>query len=270
MRLHERATVVVLEQGSLESVSSTPELDVELVWWWGRISPLDTQTFVTDMLRSQGSEIDVAMITELARFDLLFAEELARHWDRRPDSLQLFIRRYGRAVHAQPLDGDWEQSMTRREPTIRMIDAWSAGFLDEWDLSRTTRHLVVEPRLEEIVRERLWRAQIRTLYPEIEFARQRVARWVDANRWLLTPGHQGADIIALEVGQLSGLIRSTPALSVHTQWRELADWLRSSRNSLAHLEPLTAAEIRTGRRLMSVVGADVEPQLERQRRDEVI
>jgi hypothetical protein len=91
---------------------------------------------------------------------------------------------------------------------------------------------------------------VRSLLPEIELERQRLAEWALAHRRALSSYWARQDVLALEIGPLCKLINETAALRAERTQFEAARWLRDARNSLSHWQVIDLKRLRDGRRIL--------------------
>jgi hypothetical protein len=241
----DRPRLLVL--GGHECAASLARAELlETQWWWGVLDRLDTASLVRrEHFGRGGNGLLRDTVTEVAGFDLRLACHLAAEWDgderTLPDALAGYqgLARQGAAVPSElphsstPLDA----------PPAAMLALWDQGLVDAWDAFPVYLHPCCAPR--EALRQRIWRAQIRCLMPQIDEERARIAVWL--RREVRTAGEDEI----LEPGDLYEIMQANPALK---SWRgghryRLVCWLRQARNQLAHLNVLAPEDIAHGQRL---------------------
>jgi hypothetical protein len=210
-------------------------------WWWNVFDRLDSLVALRRAV--DASEVVLETAAEVAQFDLNLAIELARHAPAAGLDADTVEDLLGPPhpdtppAYASAIASDAERPMSES------MDGWRAGALGFWDGSEQAAvgRLGVDRRSE--IEHRVWKAQLRALFPDVETSRRTVASWVKANRHLFGVDvlddaieHDKAarqEIQRLSAGSLAHLIRGLDP-SVHSRRRSLAHDLRDVRNALAH------------------------------------
>lgn len=219
-------------------------------WWWGVVTPLDTEVFVAELADGRNWEpAFVEAATEVVGFDLSLAGPLIREWDGSLAGLRPLLSGYG-------LDGEggeWSWSprpSPRAQPPTDSVAAWSAGVVNAWgdrDPHVHACHAAAEN--PNALQHLIWLGQVRSLMPRIEIERQALAEWVYERRNLLPQGWRSKEIRSLEVAELAVIFRF-PAFQKHQSRAQLARWLHRTRNAIAHLEIIGVNELEYARRLL--------------------
>jgi hypothetical protein len=219
-------------------------------WWWGVVSPLDTEVFAAELAKSRSWEpAFVEPVTEVAGFDLTLARTLVEEWDGALASLRPLLTEYGLDQGGE----DWRWSprpSPRAQPPADTIAAWSAGLVNAWG-DRDPRVHACQAAAESpnALQHLIWLGQVRSLMPRIEIERQALAEWVYERRNLLPQGWRGKEIRSLEVVDLATIFRF-PAFQKHQRRAHLARWLHQTRNAIAHLEILDVSELEQARQML--------------------
>jgi len=243
-----RPQLVVL--GGRELIKLLPASETSLVplWWTGVMDRLDTSVYVAGAGGVEGeAEVLRESIVEVAGYDLGLALHLAHSWNGSEPQLFGLLRSY------DAVDPPESGLPTARGDVHLGPDAelWDAGLLDRWD-SRDAAHvhssMLLALNRTDLIRARLWRAQLRTVMPVIDEHRGRIADWLRSE---VREGYPLPEIP--EPVDLYRAFQDHPRLKT---WREgrrkrLVSWMRDSRNSLAHMRPLAMSEVRRGQKLMS-------------------
>jgi hypothetical protein len=218
-------------------------------WWWGVVTPLDTEVFVAELAGGRRWEpAFVEAATEVAGFDLSLAEMLVQEWDGALASLRPLLREHA----GDSESGDWRWSprpSPRAQPPTDSIAAWSAGIVNAWG-DRDPRVHVCHAAAESpnALQHLIWLGQVRSLMPRIEIERQALAEWVYERRNLLPRGWRSKDVRSLEVVDLATIFQF-PAFRKHQSRAQLARWLHRTRNAIAHLEILDVSELEQARQM---------------------
>lgn len=247
----QRLVICAMCGASATDVMPDEDLVLRRHWWWGALSRLDAEVFVADLV--YGTAVDpviAASIVEVATFDLALAQKLVDQWQGNVAELLPLLDEY---AHRHDSLGSAERvavPRSDRQPPRQVLEMWSRGAVNRWsEIDPCLHSAAAGVRGGREITSRVWRAQVRTLLPEIELERQRLAEWALRNRRALTDTWARADVAGLEIGPLYKLISETTALRAqHEQW-ELARWLRNARNLLAHWDVVDARQLREGRRL---------------------
>lgn len=225
-------------------------------WWWGVVTPLDTEVFIAEMVRNRGWEpAFVETVAEVAGFDLGLGRLLVEEWDGAPSSLGPLLNSYG--ADRDGGERAWStRASPRSRPPVDSVDAWSAGLVNAWgDRDPHVHACHAAAASPDALNRLIWLGQVRSLMPRIEIERQALAEWVYARRNRLPPGWRRKDIRSMEVVDLATIFRF-PSFQKDHQRAPLARWLHSTRNAIAHLEILDAsdleqAKLMLGRRAMA-------------------
>ncbi len=220
---------------------------IEHLWWWGVLDRLDTASFVQRRLTSLvRDDLRRDTIAEIAGFDLELADYLVAEWDGDERTLPAALAGFtGPGWPAVRIPRGLPASSTALgAPPAAMLPMWDQGLADAWDAFAVYLHPCSAPA--DVLRARIWRAQVRCLMPLIDEERARIAAWLRRDVRALR------DDEMLEPGDLYAVMQASPALK---SWRggyryRLVRWLRDARNRLAHLSVLTPEEISQGRRLI--------------------
>ena len=242
----EPPVLIVVAAGDADAVLPPPNPLLRVHWWWGVVDRLDVAVHLKD-LDHRLDAVDREQLIEVAGGDLDLVEALAASGCRDVASIAgLCVERaaeldYGGQIERHPRIGP--------DPGLH-AEAWSAGVVDafegreHWHAGLLAR---VEPRQLE---RRIWTAQVRSLLPMIDLWRMELIEL--ARNHKLVPEHLLT--LDLEVGELSRLLAR--ARDRHSLG-ELSDWLRRSRNHLAHLEVVPPQTRDAGLRLVARAGLTV-------------
>lgn len=219
-------------------------------WWWGIVSPLDTEVFVTELAGERAWQPAFGeTVAEVAGFDLSLAAMLVEEWDGALESLPSLLRAY----HLHPDEGThrWSpEPSPRPQPLSDSIAAWSAGLVNAWGERDPHAHpCYVCAFKPDSLGRLIWLGQVRSLMPRIEIERQALADWIYARRNRLPPQWKGREVRSLEVGALAAIFAIPPFRNDHRR-APLARWLHRARNAIAHLEILDPHEIEQARRML--------------------
>lgn len=219
-------------------------------WWWGVVTPLDTEVFVAELAQDRSWEpAFVEPVTEVAGFDLTLAGMLVQEWDGAPASLRPLLSDY----FAGQESGDWRWSprpSPRAQPPTDSVAAWSAGIVNAWGHRDPQVHVChVAAESPNALQHLIWLGQVRSLMPRIEIERQALAEWVYERRNLLPQGWRDKEIRSLEVADLASIFRF-PSFQQHQSRAQLARWLHRTRNAIAHLEILSVSELEQARQML--------------------
>lgn len=229
----ERAAVIVHVVGRLGVEVPDSDTNLRVLWWWGALSSLDLAVLVDEAGRDA---LDTATITEVARWDVDLAEQLAARWDGNPRSLNEHVVRVadcdngliGLDGPAGPVPGEARA-------------AWADGLVDSW-VGRRDRH----PSLVDTdgMDRRRWHAQVRVVYPWLEELRAEAAVLVAelASRSHLSDAAV-EELLTCELGPLRHLACFEHRLPVPAHMRDVLDRAVSARNALAHLSPVDSVTL---------------------------
>lgn len=217
-------------------------------WWWGVITPLDTEVFVSELARERPwRPAFTQTVSEVSGFDLGLAAMLVEGWDGVPFNLGPLLRDH--EIYSRAGQGSWSPKPSPRpRPPSESIEAWSIGLVNAWGERDPHEHACSACAAKSDALNRLvWLGQVRSLMPRIEIERQALAEWVHARRDRLTPWWKQQDIRSLEVSRLASIFETTGFRNDQKR-ASLARWLRETRNAIAHLEILDTEELEQARR----------------------
>ncbi len=224
------------------------EPSIRRFWWWGVLSRLDGEVYVANSSPSVDFDKGSAIV-ELAAYDFDFMQLLLEEWDGEADSIGVLIEHYTSTLRLEELPPLVSLAKSAEAPPHQLIDYWASGVINSWSGIDPCVHIAIPHESGRAdLKRRIWRAQVRALFPEVELERQRLAAWVKRRRRSLAPEWADTDIDELEIGPLWKAIRENSSLNIDDDTRDLARWLAYARNRLAHLDVLTQNEIREGRR----------------------
>ena len=248
--IHDRTVFATLCDG--RHAQLIPDSIMLLVkrWWWGVVTPLDTEVFVAELGKNRGWEpAFIEAATEVAGFDLALAGILVREWDGALASLGQILREYG----LDRDDDNWQWSprpSPRAQPPADSVAAWSVGIVNAWgDRDPRVHACHAAAESPNALQHLIWLGQVRSLMPRIEIERQALAEWVYERRNLLPQGWRGREIRSLEVVDLATIFRF-PSFQRHQSRAQLARWLHRTRNAIAHLEILNVSELQQARQML--------------------
>lgn len=247
--LYDRTVFATLLGGRSASHASSSIPLLTSHWWWGVVTPLDTEVFVSELVRSKPwKPAFVQTVSEVAGFDLCLATILVESWDGAPAKLGPILR--DQPIYASAGMYGWSPKPSARpHPPSDSREAWSVGIVNSWGERDPHEHSCSACAATSSAIQRLiWLGQVRSLMPRIEFERQALAEWVHARRDRLTPRWKSKDIMSMEVGDLASVFQISKFRD--DKRAPLARWLHRTRNSIAHLEILDAEELEQGRQLL--------------------
>lgn len=222
--------------------STAPDpLTTRTHWWWGVVGRLDTAVAVAAHRPPGPGLRDLVaheVLVEVAGPDLDLAADLAVAWDGEPESLADVVK----AVDGPPVP-DRRRDGARRPPAD-LLDAWECGLVDLWEGRVRVSPRAVGDRREAVLRSLVWRAQHRALTPVLDVGRAEVeavfrTRASTAVLAEVSPDPQAA----LELGPMHWAATTGRRVTLPAAERELLCRLRAARNALAHLTPLSGADL---------------------------
>lgn len=244
------SVIVVATRADLPKFAGGSSSDVNFagVWFWNRVSRLDTAALVASHSppsRSGGlrDEIRDAIVTEFVRWNLPLGAHLASNWKGEVSELvELCEPVVGRAQGGKVLQ---RHLLTQSEPPDGFVEDWDLGHVDLWhgEVTVGTWWDAVNSEVGRLV----WMAQARVLLPWLELRRadlevalrqefggKRFREYLHqfSNRDQSTSSDSVPEIGLLEVITRSRLGRSNQLLTDFAK----ALWL--ARNDLAHLRPV--------------------------------
>lgn len=229
------------------SLQEGPRLDV--LWWWGRLSSLDTALLLRDThSRLRPDDPFHAAVTEVAGYDLELAVHLADAWDGDLDRLGMLLDVYAERHPELAKATEPPDVPVRGRPAASQLATWCVGGCDAWEGERMRWHACAVSAQERVRLERLlWRAQARTLLPVLEEQRERVVAWLVRQGHARALRDEAGD--PAEIGGVWHYMRHRAGMVTRPQM-PLVDWLREARNDVAHLRCVSAARLRAGYDLM--------------------
>jgi hypothetical protein len=246
----DRPTLVTAITGAFDGLPTGSDDQVEDVWWWGVLDRVDTLVHVAERTRSDrriGPDL-ASMIVEVAAHDLDLADTLIERWDGDVtvacELLAAHAEQRGwNALKVPPMVGEHD-----RPPELGSA-AWHAGALERWEPDGTQLHGACDGTLRATVESRIWRAQLQTVFPDLERLRRSLSSWVAENAALIPQAWADSDPKAMELGELKDLVEHVGVLRHDQTRREALRWATKARNDLAHLRPLDGSNLRRGRKL---------------------
>ena len=216
------------------------EPTVRAACWRGTVDPFDSVVYVRLRLGERYREFDpvlASMISEVSMFDLELADLLLdESWN-------------GDEV---TLDDLLDQRWAGRPDEARdcgsqdIHAAWLHGMLDTWTGCDT--YSSDTPPGRAAVRSRIWRAQTGTLFRELDECRALILDYARrrGNKTFLDRILDEPEVDDLDDAEIGLLHKHSGALQSATAQ---IDWLRRTRNALAHRRPVSLTEINRGRLL---------------------
>lgn len=248
--LYQRTVFATLLGGDRAAHAPEPVPLLPQHWWWGIVTPLDTEVFVSEMTRGgPWRPAFTQTVSEVSGFDLELAAMLIEEWDGVPSKLGPMLREH--PIYERAGARGWSQkSSPHLQPPQDSIGGWSDGLVNAWGERDPHEHACSACAASSDAIQRLvWLGQVRSLMPRIEIERQELAEWVYARRDRLSEYWRAQDLRTLEVGPLASIFKMA-AFRNDNRRAPLARWLRDTRNAIAHLEILDAHELEQGRRLL--------------------
>lgn len=205
-----------------------PDTCLNVLEWGDRVELPDLHLYASHRLRHapvSGLERDLAsaIVAQLALWDRLLAEDL--------------ISAFGHGlVDPMPhLEAHADRRGWRYPPRVGS-DAWFEGQAYSQQ-GREVHHSAI-PGMNELVRRRLWKAQVIVLFPALEEVRQLLLSRLST--FLRIPFHtmdgvRVSDPQGLELTHIEAQCSERP-LHVEPEYLELVRAARQARNALAHLE----------------------------------
>ena len=222
--------VDVVGEGPVDGLTNDPML--RCAPWRDRLSRIDAALHLGRLWSRNGRpplerDLRVAVASELAGYDLEFAEKLAG------SPLASLL-----APHEL-----LRQEADRRGWKGRMAaNAWPTGRSDKWD-GRQFEHpasVVAAAERDEIDR-RIWRAELGVVFPALEERRIEIVRKM---RHFLRPMHTEFGYVEriedLEIGAILHQVRTSKQ---GREWESRLENMNELRRALAHLEPVKAANL---------------------------
>jgi hypothetical protein len=212
-------------------------------WWWSIVSRLDMLLHVA-VAAPELDAIALEQIVTVAGQDLGLADELSacRTLDEGELRAVCVARAADLRLPDQPIDGGRPRSAPQRyEPP------WSAGAVDVMD-GRVHWHAgVLAAAANGAFSRRIWTAQIRALLPVLDEWRIRLIEHTQDD------GVIARHLLPVDL-EFSALAQILGRSGSNRRSAELADWLRVTRNRLAHLQTVSHEHVTTGRELARRAG----------------
>lgn len=224
-----------------------PAVSVAALWWWNRVARWDMAAFVAHRLGEPAAgdrvvhDVQAETIVEVARWDLALAADLCRSWSGDPIDLTGLIG----PPTIDGTEGTYAGPCGRR-PANAVVQAWDDGRIDGWHDRHAPKTTGSPTQLDRAV----WAAQARILLPWVEERRLLLHQKVLATLGPAALERAVIDLFpvrpdphaSLEIGLLRKVVdrrlaRTEPTLLT------AANKLTRARNALAHLDPLSLAEI---------------------------
>ncbi|MBN2465964.1 hypothetical protein JXD38_10130 [candidate division WOR-3 bacterium] len=208
----------------------------------GQVTAADAYVYSYQLHSTDGRDrlvrdLKVALCTELALWDLalcrrlseLTLDELAR-----PQSV---LQDYAKNIGWAALGRDVED-----------CDLWKIGAAQDYEGRRMTHsaYLTVCGENEEIER-RVWKAELKVLFPFVEEQRQRIIRSFGHHLrlpYLLESGGSVDEPLELEIAHLRAQLGNNPDIRLPV--RRAVSCLADVRNDLAHLRPVNIQHVQKG------------------------
>lgn len=212
--------------------------NVDVLWWWGVLDRLDTETRLAAIADRRLNIVDAAVVTEVAGWDLDCVDHLVEHWDRTTAGLPGAVRRYR---ENSPRDSAPEMSERLRAveaPPAEYENWWRDGLIDRWGHSARVSPVLLG---EKEVAQRQWIAHNRTFMPFIDEERDHFERKVvaAARPSVLEEVHR-RDTDIIEIGPLAWLVNTGRVVIGRPEEKRLSAF-RDLRNDLAHRIPVNDA-----------------------------
>lgn len=234
-----------------DGLSGDLDVLIPVRWWWGIINRVDTILHAASLVDDDGDPTKVAVLTEVAQFDLRLVTHLFEDWDLTLGGLAPALERYRRTV-SLPCQAVHEVRCPLDQPAGEVVSAWAGGLQERWGVNpHPANHAANDQAVDGLeLRSRVWAGQASVLLPEIERARWQLIRWIQSQPSSVRERLATNDWSTVEVTELKERIKSHATLRQDRQRLELSEWLSAARNDLAHLQPLEQARINRGLHLM--------------------
>jgi len=247
-----RATMIfILNHGLLPQDPAS--VATARVWYWDRVARWDVAALlaghsVADDLAGVLGEVRLETIIEAARWDFELAIKIAQDWSGENQEIAAILNRNGRPSPT----GKAVRQVAQKRPPEAQIAAWDSGGLESW-------HGVCSIRPEFFIERHdgavgiFWSAQSRVLLPWLEIQRVHVEAIIreklgsdkmNAAVELYSTRYPDIEYDATLV-EFSTLARIVNARFGRSEQRlqDTTGLLRSARNRLAHLDPLSRDEL---------------------------
>lgn len=211
--------------------------------WRGAIDAIDGRVFAKMKWRKSGKRIpfsDLELLIETAGSDLeLIALAFTQDWDGDIESLR------------EVLTSRWLRRDLRPEDSEADDDEmWRLGV--EVETTDESRRVALDhPRRIGDLNTFVWQVQLRTVFPVIEKYRQRVLEVAEREKKLkfiadLQTPYQDGRVVPWQEAEVGKMFHHGAAFR---EVRELLEWLKDTRNDLAHRRVVSGANLYRGRNL---------------------
>lgn len=234
------AKPIVVVQGPSSTLDVRSDARVRILHWWGILDRLDVAIYVSQLARGTELDlIDIEQIIEVAAFDLDLAALLIDARCRDTATAAEVCR--ARAAELS-LQGDGTR-LTERGRTPKAHDPlWAAGAVDAMGTAVHWHSGILASIAVERLERRIWSAQVKALMPILDVLRIEMIE-LAAKHGLVVE----ESALDWEIRDLAAHLRSNAA---DHRLFPLAEWMRRSRNSLAHLKALSATTRDEGKELV--------------------
>jgi len=225
----EQTVLVLPAVGEVAATRPKQEAGLSIVSWDGFLDRLDMDLYaailVGNRLTGLAKQITIAIASEIGGGD---------------PELVGFLARLELEQLLSPLDILRTFATERMWETNSQRNEWWTGKVCQLDCEQVENSalLALQGRQDEI-QQLIWRAEVRTLFPVIEYYRQ---KYVKQYARLLTPyndGYEVYDVPNLEIGALRWQLSRRPGIDFGDL--SLINDLKNARNALAHLRVVDPA-----------------------------
>lgn len=201
-------------------------------YWWGCLHRIDTDLYLHTHARHRPM-LHRAMSAEVALFDPHLALALADERWADVRELQEILSGLGPSeAPASP------RAKVGEHPSTAQCPDWAAGRIDRFDdHTEPMMHASCLCENLDALNVRCWRGQVRSVLPQLEELRRQVIGRAKAEGYIA----QSVPATDLDFGPLTErLLADAPPRTSRSELGILARDLRSARNRIAHLEPISA------------------------------
>ena len=238
----ERPVVLMLLSGRANGAGSPEDPRMRVHWWWGALDRLDVAVHLKRTV-PELDPVDREQIIEVAGADLELAERLGYAACRDEDEIAGICLERSRELGLSDMESAAGLQRLRLKDEPGALEThWCVGAVDSFEGRVHWHPGLLAGNGRGALQRRLWTAQVRALLPTVDLLRLDLIETV--RRHGLLP--EGVLTLDLEVGDLA---RHLAKVDWEHGLGELADWLRRTRNLLAHLEVVPAASRDRGREL---------------------
>lgn len=248
----ERATlIIILHHGLLPQDPAS--VATARLWYWDRVARWDVAALLAghssvDDLAGVLGEVRLETIIEASRWDFELAVEIAHDWSGEHLEIADIVNRKSRPSTS---DRAIKQIAQKRPPEAH-IEEWDGGILESWHGVSSIRPASFVDRHDGVI-GLFWSAQSRVLLPWLEIRRVHIEAIIRdklgpdkmaAAVYLYSTRYPDIEFDATSV-EFSTLARIVNARFGRTEQRlrDTAWSLRTARNRLAHLKPLSRDEL---------------------------